>query len=50
MLFVSARNALRPLVVDVDKSPLTAQDGKPYSGCYVNASLELWAHARVCEV
>ena len=43
MLFVSARNALRPLVVDVDKSPLTAQDGKPYSGCYVNASLELWA-------
>lgn len=43
MLYVSARNALRPLVIDTDKSPLTAQDGKPYSGCYVNASVELWA-------
>ena len=33
----------RPLVIDADKSPLTEQDGKPYSGCYVNASIELWA-------
>ena len=33
---------LRPLVVDADKSPLVAEDGKPYSGCYVNASVELW--------
>jgi hypothetical protein len=30
-------------VIDRDKSPLTAEDGKPYSGCYVNCSLELWA-------
>lgn len=43
MLYVSARNALRPLVVDVDKTPLVAENGKPYSGCFVNASLELWA-------
>jgi len=42
MLFVSARNPIRPLVVDADKSPLVAEDGKPYSGCYVNASVELW--------
>ena len=33
----------RPLVIDQNKSPLTAQDGKPYSGCYVNATIELWA-------
>ena len=42
-LYVSARNSMRPLVIDVNKSPLTAQDGKPYAGCYVNASIELWA-------
>lgn len=42
MLYISARNALRPLVLDVDKSSLVAEDGKPYSGCYVNASVELW--------
>lgn len=41
--FVSARNATRPLVIDRDKSPLTQADGKPYAGCYVNASLDLWA-------
>jgi hypothetical protein len=43
MLYISSRNALRPLVIDVDKSPLVAEDGKPYSGCFVNASIELWA-------
>jgi hypothetical protein len=43
MLFVSSRNKVRPLVLNHDKSPLTAQDGKPYAGCYVNASIELWA-------
>lgn len=42
-LFVTSRNKTRPLVLDRDKSPLTAQDGKPYAGCYVNASIELWA-------
>lgn len=41
-LYVSARNATRPLVIDANKSPLTEQDGKPYAGCYVNASIELW--------
>jgi hypothetical protein len=39
---VSARSATRPLVIDKDKSPLTEQDGKPYAGCFVNASVELW--------
>lgn len=41
-LYVSARNKTRPLVLDRDKSPLTSQDGRPYAGCYVNASIELW--------
>jgi hypothetical protein len=42
-LFVSARSKSRPLVIDGDKSPLTAADGRPYAGCYVHASIELWA-------
>lgn len=42
-LYVSARNKSRPLVVDRDKSPLTMADGRPYAGCYVHASIELWA-------
>ncbi|SDH41842.1 ssDNA-binding protein [Propionivibrio dicarboxylicus] len=40
---LNASNKARPLVIDRDKSPLTAADGKPYSGCYMNVSLELWA-------
>lgn len=43
MNYVSARNPVRPLVIDRDKTPLAEQDGKPYAGCYVNVSLELWA-------
>ena len=42
MLFVSARNPMRPLVLDADRSMLVAESGKPYAGCYVNASIELW--------
>ncbi len=42
-LFVNASNKLRPLVIDGNRAPLTASDGKPYSGCYVNAILEFWA-------
>ena len=42
-MFVSATNSTRPLVIDADKSPLTAEDGKPYAGCYVNVSLDIWA-------
>lgn len=41
-LYISSRSATRPLVIDADKSPLAEQDGKPYAGCFVNASIELW--------
>lgn len=43
MLYVSARSSTRPLVIDRDKTPLSESDGRPYAGCYVNASIELWA-------
>jgi hypothetical protein len=43
--FVSAaaQESARPTVIDGNKAPLTAKDGKPYAGCYVNASIDLWA-------
>lgn len=42
-MFVSANSDIRPSVFDRNKVPLVETDGKPYSGCYVNASIELWA-------
>lgn len=40
--FVATRSKTRPTVVDRDRSPLTAADGRPYSGCYCNVIIELW--------
>ena len=39
---IKASSAKRPLVIGPDRAPLTEDDGKPYSGCYVNALIELW--------
>ncbi|API59609.1 hypothetical protein BSL82_10020 [Tardibacter chloracetimidivorans] len=41
--FVSTSSKIRPLVADKDGSALSPSDGKPYSGCYVYATIELWA-------
>lgn len=43
MHHLNASNEARPLVVDRDKAPLTAADGRPYAGCYVNAGVDIWA-------
>lgn len=43
-MFIRASNKARPLVLDLDKSPLTATDGRPYSGCYVNATITIYAY------
>lgn len=40
--FISARNKSRPVVKDRNATPLTAADGKPYSGCFVGAILDIW--------
>ena len=42
MFIVGARNANAPKVVGRDKRPLTASDGIPYAGCYVNGVIRLW--------
>ena len=39
---LKAANNKRPKVIDRDKTPLTEDDDKPYSGCYVNAVVDLW--------
>ncbi len=43
-MYIGASNKARPLVIDRDRSPLTAQDARPYSGCYVNATITLFAY------
>jgi len=42
IMFVSARSAKRIPIVDRDLTPLSEEDGKPYAGCFVNASIRLW--------
>jgi len=46
MYYMNASNKIRPLVIGGGpdgRAPLTATDGKPYSGCYVNVVVEFWA-------
>lgn len=42
-MFVTASSKIRPSVFNRDKTPLAEEDGRPYSGCFVNAQIELWA-------
>lgn len=42
--YVNARNASRPTIKDRDgQTNLVQADGKPYSGCYANVSIDIWA-------
>lgn len=41
--FFNASNKTRPVLLDEGRNPLTAADGKPYSGCYANVTADLWA-------
>jgi hypothetical protein len=42
-LFISANNKSRPNIFDRDRRQLTDADGRPYSGCLINASIDIWA-------
>lgn len=42
-MYVSANSKIRPSVFGPDKSPVAESDGVVYSGCWGNASLEIWA-------
>ena len=41
-LVFKASNNRKPIVIDRDLSPLTADDGRIYAGCYVNAKVNCW--------
>lgn len=41
--YVAAKNKARPLILDSNKQPLTQADGKPYSGCYANVVIDVYA-------
>jgi hypothetical protein len=43
VMFVAARSTKRVPVVDRSLGVLVEEDGKPYAGCYVNATIRLWA-------
>jgi hypothetical protein len=43
MYFLTARTPTKPLVLDRDKRELHEADGKPYGGCYVNCSVDIYA-------
>lgn len=38
-----AKDKGRPVLINRDKTPISEADGTIYAGCYVNASIELWA-------
>lgn len=42
-VYINANNKSRPFVLDRDRTPLVAADGKPYGGCYVVGAFEFWA-------
>lgn len=42
--FFKATNESRVPVIDRDRSPLVAADGKIYSGCYVSVAVEFYAY------
>jgi hypothetical protein len=45
LMVLSSRSKARPTVVDRDRTPLTATEGRPYAGCYVNALVDVWAQS-----
>jgi hypothetical protein len=40
---INASNKLAPKILDRDRNILSEDNGKPYAGCYVNASVDIWA-------
>lgn len=42
-LSASSKQDRKPRVVNKAFEPLTAEDNKPYAGCYVHGSVRLWA-------
>lgn len=43
LMYLSASDLSRPVLVDRSKNPIVEADGILYAGCYVNAVVDLWA-------
>lgn len=43
MKYINASETKKPQVVGHDLAPLAEDSGKPYAGCYVDATLRCWA-------
>lgn len=43
--YINPSNAKRPTVINRDGTPLTADDGVIYSGCYADVIVEVYAYA-----
>jgi len=41
--YVSSNAKMRPTIIDGNRTPLVAKDGRPYSGCYGNVMVSIWA-------
>lgn len=41
--FLNSKSPIQPGIYDRDTSELTRADGRPYSGCYVVAKVDIWA-------
>lgn len=44
--YVTAKSPTRPLLIDQNRQPVTEADGTIYSGCYVNAIVEIYANTQ----
>jgi hypothetical protein len=44
MMALTAKSTKRPHVIDRNTDPLTEKDGRPYGGCYVDASVEFFSY------
>lgn len=45
VMYLVAKSDTRPAVVDQQVNPLAEEDGKIYGGCYVNATVEIFAYS-----
>ena len=44
IVFITARSPRKVVVVDANMSPLAAEEGRPYAGCYVNAVIDVYPY------
>lgn len=41
--YLTAKNEVQPLIIDKDRTELQKKDGRPYSGCWIVAKIDVYA-------